>query len=200
MAVVLQGYIRVTADIDLVVDLEPADARRVIEALISLGLRARVPEDPAEEGFRDLGLVHGYWKRLKTATPFDFMPLYAGLLTPADPRVAAMVEQLTDPERFWTSYPTPSVSAKEPSFDPKAYWRGTSWVNVNYFLARGLLQYGRPDLARTLIERTLAMVERGGMREFFDPGTGEGFRAKNFSWTAALVLELNDMLEKLPPS
>lgn len=45
VAIVLQGYARLTADIDLVIDLDPANARRAIESLQALGLRPRAPVD-----------------------------------------------------------------------------------------------------------------------------------------------------------
>ena len=34
------------------------------------------------------------------------------------------------------------------------------------------------------------LVERSGFFEYFDPHTGEGLGARDFSWTAALVLDL----------
>jgi predicted nucleotidyltransferase len=41
VATVLHGHARLTADIDLIVDLAPAAARAVVEALAGLGLRPR---------------------------------------------------------------------------------------------------------------------------------------------------------------
>jgi hypothetical protein len=43
VAVVMHGHLRTTADLDLVIDLEPANARRAIDALTGLGLRPRAP-------------------------------------------------------------------------------------------------------------------------------------------------------------
>ncbi len=43
---VLHGNHRATADLDLVVDLGPEQARRTIEALVSIGMKSRVPVDP----------------------------------------------------------------------------------------------------------------------------------------------------------
>lgn len=43
LAVVAHGYVRFTADVDLIVDLEPVNVRRAIAALGSLGYRPRAP-------------------------------------------------------------------------------------------------------------------------------------------------------------
>jgi hypothetical protein len=45
-ATVLHGHARLTADIDIVVDLVPDEAKKVVEALTSLGFRPRAPVDP----------------------------------------------------------------------------------------------------------------------------------------------------------
>ena len=42
----LHGTRRVTVDLDIVVDLQEAEARKAIEALLSIGLKSRVPVDP----------------------------------------------------------------------------------------------------------------------------------------------------------
>ena len=156
--------------------------------------------DPKTGSFQDQGMVKGHWQVLHAETPMELMPLYAGLLDKNDPRVAEIVATITDPKKFGTPYPLPSVAVGDPRFDPKGYWRGTSWVNVDYMVAKGLLAYGYTDQARELLQRTLDMVARGGMREYFNPETGEGLGAQDFSWTAALVIEINDMLDKMGPA
>jgi len=45
LAVVLHGYARVTADVDLVVDLRPGEAIRPVAALSRLGMLPRAPVD-----------------------------------------------------------------------------------------------------------------------------------------------------------
>lgn len=47
LAVVLHGHLRLTADVDIVLDLEPVSARKAMEALKSIGLKARAPVDLA---------------------------------------------------------------------------------------------------------------------------------------------------------
>lgn len=48
LAVVIQGYARLTADVDLVIDLEPANVRRAVDALTARGLRPLLPVDATD--------------------------------------------------------------------------------------------------------------------------------------------------------
>ncbi len=46
LATVLHGYARLTAGVDLAVDLAPEEASRVIQALAAKGFRPQAPVDP----------------------------------------------------------------------------------------------------------------------------------------------------------
>ena len=48
VAVVIHGYARLTADIDLVVDLDPANVRRAMDALEARGFRPLLPVKAAD--------------------------------------------------------------------------------------------------------------------------------------------------------
>ena len=48
VAVVLHGHPRMTADIDLVIDLNPSEAKLAIRSLTGMGLRPRVPVEPVD--------------------------------------------------------------------------------------------------------------------------------------------------------
>ena len=106
-----------------------------------------------------------------------------------------LVEQLLlQPEKFWTEYPLPTVAASEPTFlaDPgdrrhPLIWRGSSWININWFVARGLRRHGYLDIASSIAEKSATLVERSGFREFFNPHTGEGQGATNFAWSTLIV-------------
>lgn len=112
--------------------------------------------------------------------------------------VDALVGHLTDPREYAAPFPVPSVAMDEPSFVPgvvgtKLVWRGPVWMNTNWYIARGLRRHGRVDLARHVEDRSAALVEKSGFREYYDPLTGEGHGAFDFSWTAIAV----DMLARL---
>ena len=77
-----------------------------------------------------------------------------------------------------------------PEFDPGRYWRGPTWVNTNWLVIEGLRACGEDSAAADLRARTLEVVDRSGFAEYFSALTGEGHGAAEFSWTAALVLDL----------
>jgi hypothetical protein len=46
LATVLHGFARLIADVDLIVDLEQSQARKLMDALVRMGFRPRAPVDP----------------------------------------------------------------------------------------------------------------------------------------------------------
>jgi glycogen debranching enzyme len=107
-------------------------------------------------------------------------------------------EHLLDPRRFWLAVPPPSVAARERSFEPGAgpgwkrrYWRGPTWINAAWMLWIGLVRLGYRDEALQMARRLADTVLRQGLREYYDPLTGEGLGATDFAWTS-LVVEMAD--------
>jgi hypothetical protein len=105
-------------------------------------------------------------------------------------------EHLLDPRRFWLPVPPPSVSAEEPRFSRhdhflllRRYWRGPTWLNAAWLLWLGLVRLGYEEQAAELAARIARAVEEAGLREYYDPFTGRGMGATDFSWSA-LVMEL----------
>lgn len=122
-------------------------------------------------------------------TVATFLPLWAGI--PAD-RAARLVTHLADDSGYWPRYPVPSVPTDHRAFDADRYWKGPTWVNTNWAIIQGLRECGSSDVADELRSRTLELTDRHGFAEYFSALTGEGFGADDFSWTAALVLDLLD--------
>jgi hypothetical protein len=107
-------------------------------------------------------------------------------------------EHLLDGARFWLPIPPSSVSAAEPSFEPgrgsgwkRRYWRGPTWVNAAWLLWIGLLRLGYQAEADEMARRLSEVVLRAGLREYYNPHTGEGLGATDFAWTS-LIVEMAD--------
>jgi glycogen debranching enzyme len=119
--------------------------------------------------------------------------LFPLILDHLDPAIAGRLVEyhLHNPAEFWLPYPVPSVAATEPTFDPEGktglLWRGPTWTNTNWFLVAGLQQHGYDDIAAELIDRTLEMVARGGIREYYSPYSGTGYGARGFGWTTLIL-------------
>lgn len=93
VAVVLHGHARLTADLDLVVDLAPRAAANAIEALTSIGFHPRLPVEA--DGFADPA-VRERWIAQQGMTVFS-------MWDPDDPlrSVDLFVEQPIDFEELW---------------------------------------------------------------------------------------------------
>ena len=82
-------------------------------------------------------------------------------------------EALWSPARFGPSPEAPwavtTASKSSPAFDPRRYWRGPVWVNINWFLMRGLERAGLAAEAEELRRLTLELVGRLRVRRVLRP-------------------------------
>ena len=67
LAVILHGYLRATADLDLAIGLSPDNARRGMDALGSIGLQPRLPVSATD--FADAN-IRADWKRNRNMLVF----------------------------------------------------------------------------------------------------------------------------------
>lgn len=88
------------------------------------------------------------------------------------------------------SLPLPSYDRTAADLEPARYWRGPLWINMNWLLWRGLREHGHPALAAALRRSMLEVVRSAGCYEYFHATTGAGIGTEEFSWTAALTLDL----------
>jgi glycogen debranching enzyme len=116
-----------------------------------------------------------------------------------EPIAARIIRRLEDETGFGTRFPIPSVARSHPAFSPRplgnVLWRGPTWINVNWLMARGLHRRGRADLARRIEDASLALVERSGFREYYNPLTGAGYGARDFAWSGLVFDMLAARLE-----
>jgi putative isomerase len=124
----------------------------------------------------------------RAVTPASFLPLYVRIASPEQAKRLAAVAR--DPGKF---YPTvPSVAFDDPAFNPLDYWRGPSWLNIAYFMLKGLQYYGYHDTADRCREWLLNTCSGYSLWEYYASRghrAGTGLGAPQYGWTAVFVME-----------
>jgi glycogen debranching enzyme len=171
-------------------------------------IAALIAEDPGPYRESAAAIHAGLMGRLWDAGRGRFLArdLHAGRLV--DRRTVGTLAPLLDPDlpadvarglaaelasphfRSEAGIGTASYDLLAADADARRYWRGPVWANLNWLLARGLRQHGLDADADALDAVTLQLVTGAGMREYFDPHTGAGRGSSDFSWTAAVVVDL----------
>ncbi|MYA87440.1 MAG: hypothetical protein F4X97_03115, partial [Boseongicola sp. SB0662_bin_57] len=107
--------------------------------------------------------------------------------------LAARIARLGESARFMV----PSHDPAAPEYDGLRYWRGPVWLIVNYMISDGLKAAGQDAMARRIDADSIRLIEKGGFAEYYDPVTAEPCGGSNFTWTAAMVIEILNT-EKTP--
>lgn len=136
--------------------------------------------------------------RIQTFT--GFLPLWCGVATPE--QAEALRRHYRDPETFNCRAGVRSLSAAETMYDLRAStnpsnWLGPVWIVVNYFVWRGLKDYGFEAEAAELAGRTIRLLAddltaSGSLNEYYHPETGQALSHKGFMNWNLLVLEMLD--------
>ena len=140
-------------------------------------------------------------KKIRVNTVTSLFPIFLDDLEPH--KFVRMLEHLLDPDEYWAKFPIPSVAINHPTFRPDTVggnlvWRGPTWMCSNWYIARGLVRHGRRDLALHIANQSIELMKRSGVREYYNPLTGEGHGATDFSWSTILldlVIELRSKSE-----
>lgn len=170
------------------VGADPAPHVRAADR-IRRGMRERL-WDPRARRFSAYDMRTGQ-RILKQSIDVAIPALDPGL---PEAMVSAISEALRsphfDPPGDVEHYLIPSYDLRGAGFDPRRYWRGPVWVNTDWLVWRGLRQHGEAGLATEIEGSIIRLVERSGFREYFDPFGGQGYGSDNFSWTAALLIDV----------
>ncbi|WP_010134128.1 MGH1-like glycoside hydrolase domain-containing protein [Ochrovirga pacifica] len=127
-------------------------------------------------------------------TSSSFAPIFANFVS--QQRVENMLNIMLDKFGGEDKYLCASFDPTNERFDPKKYWRGPVWVNLNWMLYRGCRAYDYNTLAERIKKDTIEIVEKSGFYEYFDArkeihiSDKAGYGGGDFSWTAALLLDL----------
>ncbi|MEO1308873.1 MAG: trehalase family glycosidase [Pseudomonadota bacterium] len=84
----------------------------------------------------------------------------------------------------------PSHDPNAPEYDGLRYWRGPAWLIVNYMIADGLRKAGETRMVERIMTDSIRLIEESGFAEYYDPITAEPCGGGNFTWTAAMVIEI----------
>lgn len=131
------------------------------------------------------------YELLKVDTWAHFAPLFAGLYS-EDEAEALVRNRLFNEDTFWSPHGIRTVSRQEASYRPDGYWRGSVWMAPHWFIYKGLVRYGYAEEARRIRDVSVRLIEQSGFREYFDPETGEGYGAHDFTW-GTLVTDMMDV-------
>lgn len=128
-------------------------------------------------------------KLIKTSSIGTLIAIYSGVLT--KDRVGELVKKLLENDRiFGATYPVPSAPINSKWFRPYGYWQGPTWINTNWLIIDGLKRAGFDDHAEALRESTIELVKKHGFWEYFNPLDGTPAGVEDFSWSAALTIDL----------
>jgi hypothetical protein len=133
-----------------------------------------------------------------------FMAMWAGIATPE--QAGIIVEKhFHDTASFNAPAGIRTLSPQEKMYDTRASgnpssWLGPVWINVNYLVFRGLINYGYQDEARELAEKTILLLGRdferfGALHEYYLPENGEPVLNKGFQNWNFLVLNMAAWLD-----
>lgn len=135
--------------------------------------------------------------QIKILTPTIFYPVVLKDI-PEEITKKVMDTHFFDSEEFDTPFPIPSVAKNHTSFNPTEstyIWRGPTWIVSNWFLHQFLMEKRYNKEADKLIDSIKKLIEKSGFREYYNPFTGEGYGAKDFTW-AGLVTDMIQMQQK----
>ena len=155
--------------------------RRVVDSMLALMY------DEEHAAFYDVQEPGS--RKIRIATPTIFFPLAAPEV-PQEIALRVLDAHFAREDQFGTPCPLPSVERRDAAFyagETPYIWRGPTWAVNNWFLFYALKARGF-DAQADLLRRSLhGLIERGGFREYYDPYTGEGHGAHDFTWSGLLV-------------
>lgn len=133
-------------------------------------------------------------KPLRYLSSSSFSPLFAGI--PSQERADKMVKVMLDVFGNENQYLCASFDPRSDRFNPKKYWRGPVWINLNWMLFYGLKDYGYANISERVKKDSIEIIEKNGFYEYFDSRKEmhkegkAGYGGNDFSWSAALLIDM----------
>lgn len=128
-----------------------------------------------------------------------FLPMWCQLSTKEQAADLVKLHYLNQ-ETFNAAYGVRSLSKQETMFSlvfsgNPSNWLGPVWIVANYFVWKGLRNYGYTKEAQILADKTVRLLAndlatQGSFNEYYDPDTGRPLSHKGFLDWNMLVLEM----------
>jgi hypothetical protein len=133
---------------------------------------------------------------LKRKEIIGFLPLWAGIAN--QHQAEKLIQHLLNPAEFWREYGVPTLSAADKYYNPHGYWNGPVWVQWQYLIFRGLLNYGYFDIAKKLTEKVLNNIiynlkTNHWFWELYSPDDNWAGWNKTYIWTGIIARFLIDL-------
>lgn len=133
---------------------------------------------------------------LKIKEIIGFLPLWAGVADKE--RTEKIKMSLTNKDEFWRRFGIPTLSANDDYYNPIGYWNGPIWVQWQYLIFRGLLDYGYKEIAKELAEKVIDNVINQLKTDhyFWEFYSADDYQAgwnKTYIWTGIVARFLIDL-------
>jgi len=133
---------------------------------------------------------------LKIKEIIGFLPLWAGI--PDMERADKLMKSMLNKDEFWRKFGIPTLSAKDDYYNPIGYWNGPIWVQWQYLIFRGLLDYGYKEIAKELAEKVIDNVinQLKVDHYFWEFYSADDYQAgwnKTYIWTGIIARFLIDL-------
>jgi hypothetical protein len=136
---------------------------------------------------------------LKRDEIIGFLPLWAGIASKQ--QASFLVKHLTDTASFWRRYGVPSLAANDSYYNPRGYWNGPVWIQWNYLIERGLLDYDYKKEAVELVHKVMdnmidVLKSNHELWEFYDPDKIWGGYHRTYIWAGIINRMMMDLKTK----
>jgi hypothetical protein len=133
---------------------------------------------------------------LKIKEIIGFLPLWAGVAGKEQAR--RLMGHLKNKDEFWRKYGIPTLSADNEYYNPMGYWNGPVWVQWNYLIFRGMLDYGYYSEAQQLVKNIMGnmiyQLQTGhNFWEFYSPDDHQAGWNKTYIWAGIIAKMIIDV-------
>nr|KMM71404.1 Gcs1-prov protein [Coccidioides posadasii RMSCC 3488] len=138
----------------------------------------------------------------------SLFPFLTRMLEPDSPRLAHILDLISDPEELWSEYGIRSLSKKDELYGTgENYWKSPIWININYLILKNLLDLATAPgpyqkqasemytkLRKNVVDNVFNEWKRTGFAwEQYNPETGHGQRTQHFTGWTSLVVKMMAM-------